>query len=302
MAGEPSRETRAASLLLTGHGPRPAAFPAARPQLVEVTIPAYNEEEVLEKSVRRLHSYLSASLPHPFVITIADNASTDRTFAIAKRICGELPGVRAVHLDRKGRGRALRHVWGSSDADVVAYMDADLSTGLDAFLPLIAPLLSGHRDVATGNRLAPDSEVVRGLKREVISRAYNLLLRVVLSARFSDAQCGFKAGRAEVIKALLAEVKDDAWFFDTELLMLAQRRGLRLHEVPVTWVEDPRSSVKIVRTALADLRGVARLRLRPLHGGSGLRGRRTRRCRSSPEPARQHSTEQAFTAAPEQHR
>jgi glycosyltransferase involved in cell wall biosynthesis len=236
------------------------AIPAPRDYLVDVTVPVYNEEKVLAKSVRQLHSYLTANLPFRFVITIADNASTDQTFAIATRMGEELTGVRVVHLDRKGRGLALRHVWASSSADVVAYMDADLSTGLDAFLPLIAPLLSGHSDLATGTRLSPGATVVRGLKRELISRAYNLLLHLILRARFSDAQCGFKAGRAEVIRALLPGVQDDAWFFDTELLMLAQRQGLRICEIPITWIEDPDSTVAIVRTALDDLRGMARLR------------------------------------------
>jgi glycosyltransferase involved in cell wall biosynthesis len=261
MTGDPGGEAAASSLLLTSdEGQCPAASAASRKCLIEVTVPVYNEEKVLEHSVRRLHSYLTDNLPFRFVITIADNASTDGTFAIAQRLRAELGGVRAVHLDRKGRGLALRHVWGSSDADIVTYMDADLSTGLDAFLPLIAPLMSGHSDLAIGSRLTHGAQVVRGAKREIISRAYNLLLRAVLSARFADAQCGFKAGRAEVIKTLLPGVEDDAWFFDTELLMLAQRRGLRIYQVPVAWTEDPDSKVEIVRTALADLRGVARLR------------------------------------------
>jgi len=232
-------------------------------RLVEVVIPVYNEEPVVADSVRRLHSYLTANFPFRFLITIADNGSTDGTFTIAQLMTAELSGVEAVHLDRKGRGFALRQVWGSSRADVVAYMDVDLSTGLDAFLPLVAPLLSGHSDLATGSRLARGADVVRSLKREIISRGYNLLLRAVLAARFSDAQCGFKAGRTEVIKALLPAVEDNAWFFDTELLMLAQRSGLRIAEVPVAWVEDQDSKVDIVRTSLADLRGMARLRLRP---------------------------------------
>jgi glycosyltransferase involved in cell wall biosynthesis len=265
-----------------------------RGSLIEVTIPVYDEEKVLAENVRRLHSYLTTNLPFRFVITIADNASTDETFAIAKRLCAELAGVRAVHLDRKGRGLALRHVWGTSNADVVAYMDADLSTGLDAFLPLISPLISGHSDLATGSRLSPGSTVVRSFKREFISRAYNLLLRLVLAARFADAQCGFKAGRTEVVKTLLPDVQDDAWFFDTELLMLAQRRGLRIWEMPITWVEDRDSTVDIVRTALADLRGVARLRFAGgdarspsrgtpsgLPGGSRPGARTT--CRSAPK-------------------
>jgi glycosyltransferase involved in cell wall biosynthesis len=248
----------ASSLLLTKEGPRAGA---SRERLVEVVVPVYNEEKILARNVRRLHSYLTDNLPFRFVITIAENASTDATFATAQQLCTSLGGVRAVHLDRKGRGLALRHVWGSSDADIVAYMDADLSTGLEAFLPLIAPLLSGHSDLAIGNRLAPGATVVRSPKREIISRTYNLLLRAVLSARFADAQCGFKAGRAEVIRALLPHVEDDAWFFDTELLILAQRRGLRIYQVPVAWTEDPDSKVDIAATALADLRGVARLRL-----------------------------------------
>ena len=257
MTDDPGGEAAASSLLLTNDDQPPAG---ARERLVEVTVPVYNEEKVLEQSVRLLHSYLTDNLPFDFVITIADNASTDGTFAIAQRLRTELPRVRAVHLDRKGRGLALRHVWSSSEADIVAYMDADLSTGLDAFLPLIAPLLSGHSDLSVGSRLAHGAQVVRSPKREIISRVYNLLLRTVLSARFSDAQCGFKAGRTEVIKALLPAVADDTWFFDTELLMLAQRKGLRIYQVPVTWTEDPDSTVEIVRTALADLRGVARLR------------------------------------------
>src|ERR1700691_2182249 len=260
-----SGQAPASSLLLTKDGPRASA---SRERLVEGAVPVNNEEKSLARSVRQLYSYLTDNLPFRFVITIAENASTDGTFAAAQQLCAELPGVRAVHLDRKGRGFALRHVWGSSDADIVAYMDADLSTGLDAFLPLIAPLLSGHSDLAVGNRLAHDATVVRSAKREIISRAYNLLLRAVLSARFADAQCGFKAGRTEVIRALLPDVRDNAWFFDTELLICAHRRGLRIYQVPVAWTEDPDSKVDIVGTALADLRGVVRLRFGPFskHG------------------------------------
>ena len=156
-----------------------------------------------------------------------------------------------MHLDAKGRGRALKAVWSASDAPVLAYMDVDLSTDLRALLPLIAPLISGHSDLAIGTRLARSSRVVRGPKRELISRSYNLILRGALSASFSDAQCGFKAIRAEVARDLLPLVEDDNWFFDTELLVIAQRVGLRIHEVPVDWVDDPDSRVDIVATAHA---------------------------------------------------
>src|SRR6201999_725933 len=164
-----------------------------------------------------------------------------------------------LRLEEKGRGRALRAAWSASPARVLAYMDVDLSTDLRALLPLVAPLLSGHSDLAIGTRLANGARVVRGPKRELISRGYNRLLHMALRARFSDAQCGFKAVRREALAGLLGDVRDDGWFFDTELLVLAQRRGLRIHEVPVDWVDDPDSRVHIVSTALTALRGVARL-------------------------------------------
>jgi glycosyltransferase involved in cell wall biosynthesis len=244
----------------------PDAQPAAAlaGPLVEVVVPVHNEEHVLEASIWRLHGYLEASFPFSFRVTIADNASTDATWLLAKRLAERLGGVRAVHVPEKGRGRALRQVWGASDAAVVAYMDVDLSTGLEALLPLVAPLLSGHSDLAIGTRLANGAAVVRGPIRELVSRCYNLLLRATMRARFSDAQCGFKAGRTEVVRALLPAVEDQTWFFDTELLLAAQRGGLRIHEVPVDWVEDTDSRVDVVRTALDDLRGMARVARRRL--------------------------------------
>ena len=247
--------------------PGHAAAPRARQRLVEIVIPVHNEQQVLTASVERLHAYLAENLPYPFRITIADNASTDATWQVALDLAERFTRVDAVHLDQKGRGRALRAVWAASDAEVVAYMDVDLSTGLEAFLPLIAPLMSGHSDLAIGSRLARGAAVVRGPKREFISRTYNLLLRSAMAARFSDAQCGFKAVRAEIARALLPEVEDEAWFFDTELLLLAERSGLRIHEVPVDWVDDPDSRVDIRRTALEDLRGMWRVGRQALRGG-----------------------------------
>jgi putative flippase GtrA len=230
-----------------------------RPPVVDLVVPVHNEERDLGPCVRRLHAYLTTAFPYPFRITIADNASTDSTLQLARALERELPEVTAFHLDAKGRGRALRAVWSASDAPVLAYTDVDLSTDLAALLPLVAPLLSGHSDLAIGSRLSRGARVVRGAKREVISRGYNLLLRSTLAARFSDAQCGFKAIRADVADRLLPLVEDTGWFFDTELLVLAERAGLRIHEVPVDWVDDPDSRVDLVATAVADLRGVARL-------------------------------------------
>jgi putative flippase GtrA len=246
--------------------------------VLDVVVPVYNEQVDLVPSVERLHAFLATELPLPARITVADNASTDATWALATDLAERLPGVRAVRLEQKGRGRALRQVWSASDADVLAYMDVDLSTDLAALLPLVAPLVSGHSDLAIGTRLARGSRVVRGPKRELISRTYNLLLRTALAARFSDAQCGFKAIRADRARELLPLVEDTGWFFDTELLVLAERRGLRIHEIPVDWVDDPSSSVDIVATATDDLKGMWRL----------ARGMATGRIPVSALPAQEH--------------
>ena len=235
--------------------------PSTRELDVEIVVPVYNEESALARSIHRLHHFLDTEVPFSWRITIADNASTDLTPDIANTLASELDRIRVLQLEQKGRGRALREAWSASRARVVAYMDVDLSTDLHALLPLLAPLLSGHSEVAIGSRLAPGARVTRGTKREFISRAYNRLLHLALRTRFTDAQCGFKAVRSDVLPELLDAVRDQAWFFDTELLIAAQRRGMRIYEVPVDWVDDPDSRVDIVSTAVADLRGVVRLAL-----------------------------------------
>ncbi|HXW80439.1 MAG TPA: dolichyl-phosphate beta-glucosyltransferase [Acidimicrobiales bacterium] len=226
---------------------------------VEIVVPVYNEQQDLAASIERLHSYLSRNFPLSWLITVADNASTDNTWAIACGLAKQLDYVRALHIPQKGRGRALRTAWLQSRASVVAYMDVDLSTDLDALLPLVAPLLTGHSDVAIGSRLAPGARVVRGPKREFISRTYNFVLRTTLRNSFSDAQCGFKAVRTEVARQLVPLVEDNGWFFDTEMLVLAERSGLRVHEVAVDWVDDAGSTVNLVQTARDDLKGIARM-------------------------------------------
>ena len=236
-----------------------AALAVSREPEVEIVLPVHNEERDLEPSVRRLRAYLDARFPFHATVTIADNASTDRTEAIGERLAASVPGVGYIRISDKGRGRALAAAWLLSRADVVAYMDVDLSTDLDALLPLVAPLISGHSDLAIGCRLSTWSRVRRGWKRELISRCYNVVLRVALGARFKDAQCGFKAIRGDTARRLVPRTQNRNWFFDTELLVLAQRSGLRIHEVPVDWLDDIDSRVEIVPTALEDLRGVWRL-------------------------------------------
>jgi glycosyltransferase involved in cell wall biosynthesis len=200
-----------------------------------------------------------AQIPFATRITIVDNASTDGTRLIGMRLACEFDRVRFVHVPEKGRGRAIRAAWMASDAHVLAYMDIDLSTRLDSLTALIAPILLGRSDIVIGSRLAPGARVIRSIERELVSRGYNLLLRVALHTRFRDAQCGFKAIRARVAHELVPRVRDQGWFFDTELLVVAQREGARIHELPVHWVEDRDSRVNIPRTALTDLSGVLRL-------------------------------------------
>ena len=233
---------------------------ARRSTSVDIVLPVLNEQRVLEASVRRLRQHLDTMRGLDARIVIADNGSTDGTLDGAHRLVQTLPGVSVTHLNVRGRGRALRKAWTESKADIVAYMDIDLSTDLAALQPLLELIASGRADVATGSRLAPGARVTRGVRREIISRAYNALLHEALDMPVRDAQCGFKAVRTSVARALLPSIEDEEWFFDTELLARAQRAGYRVAELPVRWMEDRDSRVRVVRTALADLRGVRRLR------------------------------------------
>ena len=230
---------------------------------LDVVIPVLNEEQALPACIDELGAFLARRLEeHRWRIVVADNGSTDGTLEVAKAYAKEHPGrVGYTHLDMRGRGRALRQAWLASSADVVSYMDVDLSTGLEAFPALISAVATEGYHVAVGSRLAPGARTTRSLKRELISRSYNRLIKLGLGTHFSDAQCGFKALSREAARVLVPSVVDNHWFFDTELLVIAERRGFRVKEVPVTWREDPDSRVKILQTALEDLKGLARLRL-----------------------------------------
>ena len=231
---------------------------------VEVVIPVYNEEEALPESIPALYNYLTEYFPYRWSIVIADNASTDATPSVAEKLAARYPRVSVLHLEEKGRGRALKAVWSASEADIVAYMDVDLSTNLWSFLPLVAPLATGHSDVAIGSRLLKGATVTRQWRREVISRCYNLLVKAMFGNGFSDAQCGFKALKRAAAEELLPEVEDNEWFFDTELLLAAEERGYRISEVPVDWIEDLDSRVDVASTALEDVKGLLRVRVERL--------------------------------------
>lgn len=227
---------------------------------VDIVLPVLNEAYILEESVRTLCMYMEDNLPYHYQIIIADNGSTDGTRRVAAMLTEHFPAVRVVCLPEKGRGRALKQAWLQSRADIVSYMDIDLSTNLDAFVPMITPLVTGDAAIAVGSRLMEESQTTRGLKRDIISRCYNRLIRWTMRTKFVDAQCGFKAMRRDVAQQLLPHVKDTAWFFDTELLVKAEYEGYTIHEEPVEWIEDTDSRVHIVKTAVEDIKGLSRVR------------------------------------------
>ncbi len=229
--------------------------------LVDLVIPVYNEARVLERSVGRLAEEMAACRGLRWQIVIANNGSTDDTRAIGRRLAEQLQYVTFLHLDAKGRGRALRKAWSETRAEFSLYMDVDLSTDLAAVTRVVRALREGA-DLVTGSRLHPQSQITRCLKREILSRGYNALIRRVLRTRtFDDAQCGFKGVRIETVRRLLPLVKNQEWFFDTELLVLAEYAGLTIRSLPITWVEDRDSRVNVPRTIWQDLKGLARLRL-----------------------------------------
>ena len=226
---------------------------------VDITIPVYNEEEVLPPTIASLTEFLAANLANPWQVTIADNASTDRTRAVSEMLCEKYPGVNYLHIPQKGRGRALKIAWANSQADIVSYMDADLSTDLKHFPQLIQALESGNH-IAVGSRLSKESQVSRGFKREFISRTYNFMINAMFFTGLPDAQCGFKALTKSTADAIVPRIENDNWFFDTELLVIGAKRGFKIASVPVKWDDDPTSTVHVLNTATEDIKGLLRLR------------------------------------------
>jgi glycosyltransferase involved in cell wall biosynthesis len=255
------RRGRVPSVERQASRPETSETPGPAHGRVDVVIPVYNEERALPASIARLHTFLTTHLPHDWRIVIAVNASTDGTLDLARSLSRTLSNIEVAHLDQKGRGRALRTVWLASDADVVAYMDVDLSTDLSAFPPLVSAIVDEGYDIATGRRLGPGAHVVgRKRPREITSRGYNLLIRAGFRPRFTDAQCGFKALSRRAAQSLLPLVEDNTWFFDTELLLLADKHGYRIKQIPLHWTDDPDSRVNVTHTAMEDLRGLWRLK------------------------------------------
>jgi len=228
---------------------------------IDIVIPVYNEQQALEKSITTLFNFLTENLKDfDWKIVIADNASLDNTFQIAKKLSEKNPQkISALRLEQKGRGRAVKKAWRESRADIVSYMDVDLSTSLDHLRGLFEGLEKGF-DIAIGSRLKRGARVKgRTLKREIISRCYNMLIKLMFLTKFSDAQCGFKAVTRKVVQTLIPHIKDNEWFFDSEMLIVGEKAGYGVYEVPVLWIDDPGSTVKVMKTASGDIKGLIRL-------------------------------------------
>lgn len=243
---------------------------------IDITIPVFNEERCVEQSLTALARHLEAECPYDWFITVVDNGSKDWTWSLANSFAAANARIRVLRLDRPGRGGALKAAWSTSNADIVAYMDVDLSTDLDSLRSLLDPIVAGEADISIGSRLATGATIQRSAQRELVSRIYNVIARRAFGYPVLDAQCGFKAVRASVARTLIPRIQDDSWFFDTELLVLAWRDGLHINEVPVRWIEDDDSRVKIIKTAADDLRGIWRL----WRGGGGQKPTTSLRCRA----------------------
>jgi len=216
---------------------------------VSVVLPAYNEADTIEETVTITLDSLAAFLPAgSFEVIVAEDGCADRTPEIATRMAETDDRVRHVHSDeRLGRGGALERAFRAADGETLVYFDTDLATDMKHLEELVERVRSGDADVATGSRWVPGREADRPAKRGIPSRGFNGLVRVVLRSDLLDHQCGFKAFDREALFAILDDVEDDHWFWDTEVLVRAQRAGYRVEEFPVEWTPKGDSKVDLVR-------------------------------------------------------
>ncbi len=228
---------------------------------VEIAVPVYNEEKELDENIKTLYAFCHKNLKdYDWCITVADNASNDNTPIIGTRLAKENPQINYLRLDQKGRGRAVKRVWAESGRDFCVYMDLDLSTDL-IHLPKMLKTLQNGSDIVIGSRLAKGAKVEgRTILREIISRALNFFfIQFFFQTHFTDAQCGFKGVNKRVVSNLIPKVLDNDWFFDGELLILAEKSGYKIHEEPVHWTDNPGSTVRLYSTIIGDLKVIWRL-------------------------------------------
>ena len=228
---------------------------------IDVVLPCYNEISILRSSVERTLQFFNSAPQYNWHLVIADNGSTDRTDELGKTLAEKNDQVSIISIPEKGRGHALHQAWTTSSADIVTYMDVDLSTRIEHLLDLVQLIDRSNCEVAIGTRLSKQSKTKRSLKREITSQGYVFLIRLFFpSLSITDAQCGFKALKRTTAEVIVPKIKNREWFFDTELLIIAHKEKIGICELPVEWTEDPDSKVNILKTAFEDIRGLIRMR------------------------------------------
>ncbi|MCW3140831.1 MAG: glycosyltransferase family 2 protein [Methanophagales archaeon] len=212
---------------------------------ISVVLPAHNEAERIEDAVNQTRKAL-AEFASSFEIIIAEDGSTDGTAEIASRIEAENSFVKHIHSEeRLGRGKALSRAFKLATGEILAYLDVDLSTDMKHLKELINAIKEEHYDFATGSRMLKGSEVKRSFKRAALSKVFNFLVRKILRSKISDHQCGFKSFRKETLIPLLNEITDEHWFWDTEMLVRAQRNSYKIKEIPVRWEDKGGAGTKV---------------------------------------------------------
>ena len=229
---------------------------------VDIVVPVYNEQETLATQIKKLHNYVEQIEKINCSIIIANNGSQDETASIAIELTKIYSNVRYSFTSQPGPGKILKQCWSQSDADIVGYMDLDLSTSLHHFSEAVELLSDDSCDVVNGSRLLPESQVIgRRAMRTVSSIVFNKVLKTVFQTKISDGMCGFKFFRRDVINEIkLSEIEHDGWFASASFLLVAEAQKFRIREIPVVWQDDARSKVKIIKLSLEYLRNIVSLK------------------------------------------
>lgn len=235
--------------------------------LVEFCLPIYNEEKIIEKNVLKIVNFCKEkNLPFNWRVIIVNNGSKDNSLAISQKLSADNKQIGYTTILEPGRGQALKKYWLTSNADVVAYMDADLAVSLNNIIDLINPFVNNEADLVIGSRMMPGATIKRSFIRELISQSCNILYRLIIGNNISDTQCGFKAIKTEVFKKIAPYIEDNKWFFDTEIISFTHHLGYKIKEVPVNWEEnrydERKSKVNLLKDSFIHLKNLLRLKKR----------------------------------------
>jgi len=232
-----------------------------------VVLPARNEELIIRDNVLRLYEYMQGAFPNDdWKIVVSDNNSSDRTAEIVKELAEKHARIEYLLVTVVGKGAAVKNAWEKYSSDVYMFMDSDLATDIHGIPMLVEPLRLETSDIACGSRFLRESAVERSLIRRVTSFGYRLVVKLLLSIKVRDLPCGFKAINEKAKKALLSKIESDGWFFDSELIILGEKLGLRVQEIPVRWREPietgRKSKVKIISLSIEYVKEVVKIRKR----------------------------------------